>query len=396
MDLAPTREQEAFRAECRAWLEPTCPGSTASGCRRCSTTCRGGRRSSASGRASWPPPGWVGVTWPEEYGGRGAGPLHHYIVQEELARARAPELVGRIGVNLVGPDAAGPRHRRAEGPLAARASSRPSSSAASCSASPTPAATWPSLRPGPSGSTAAGRLHGQKVWTSYAQFADWGLCLARTDPGRAQAQGHLGVRGRHARARGRGPPPRARSPARPSSTRSSSTARSSPTTSSSARRTTAGGCRARRSPTSGARTPASSSSTPSCSRSCSGWPTSGGTADDRRIEQRLAQAYVEVRLFQLHNWRSLSRLAARARARPRSGDGQAVLERDEQAPARTPPWRCSATPRRCGGARTATPATDAGSGPGSTTRRVDLRRHQRDPAHHHRGAGPGAAPRAAS
>src|SRR5213076_2569717 len=45
----------------------------------------------------------VGVTWPEEYGGRGAGPLHHYIVQEELARARAPELAGRIGINLVGP-----------------------------------------------------------------------------------------------------------------------------------------------------------------------------------------------------------------------------------------------------------------------------------------------------
>src|SRR5439155_275007 len=46
---------------------------------------------------------WVGVTWPPEYGGRGVGPLEHFIVQEELARARAPELVGRIGVNLAGP-----------------------------------------------------------------------------------------------------------------------------------------------------------------------------------------------------------------------------------------------------------------------------------------------------
>ena len=55
------------------------------------------------GRPSWPRAGWVGVAWPEEYGGRGAGPVEHFIVQEELARARAPEMVGRIGINLAGP-----------------------------------------------------------------------------------------------------------------------------------------------------------------------------------------------------------------------------------------------------------------------------------------------------
>src|SRR5207245_8392058 len=45
---------------------------------------------------------WVGVAWTKEYGGRGLGPVEHFIVTEELARARAPELVGRIGINLVG------------------------------------------------------------------------------------------------------------------------------------------------------------------------------------------------------------------------------------------------------------------------------------------------------
>ena len=44
--------------------------------------------------------GWRG---PTEYGGRGAGPVEHFIVQEELARARAPEMVGRIGINLAAP-----------------------------------------------------------------------------------------------------------------------------------------------------------------------------------------------------------------------------------------------------------------------------------------------------
>ena len=46
---------------------------------------------------------WVGVGWPREFGGRGGGPVEHYIVTEELARGRVPEMVGRIGVNLVGP-----------------------------------------------------------------------------------------------------------------------------------------------------------------------------------------------------------------------------------------------------------------------------------------------------
>ena len=62
----------------------------------------GGVRAALAGRR-WPPTGWVGVTWPEEYGGRGLGALENYVVIEELARARAPELVGRIGINLVGP-----------------------------------------------------------------------------------------------------------------------------------------------------------------------------------------------------------------------------------------------------------------------------------------------------
>ena len=60
---------------------------------------------------------WVGVTWPEEFGGRGLGALENYVVIEELARARAPELVGRIGINLVGPTLLAHGTRRTEGAL---------------------------------------------------------------------------------------------------------------------------------------------------------------------------------------------------------------------------------------------------------------------------------------
>ncbi len=84
----------------------------------------------------------MGVAWPEEYGGRGAGAVEHFIVTEELARARAPELVGRIGVNLVGPTLLAHGTPDAEGALASEHPLGATSCGASCSASPAPAATW--------------------------------------------------------------------------------------------------------------------------------------------------------------------------------------------------------------------------------------------------------------
>ena len=85
MDLTPTSDQEAFRAELRAWLADHSPDESLRAhsedltaevvaLRRWQAKLAGGR--------------WIGVTWPEEYGGRGAGALHHFIVQEELARAQ--------------------------------------------------------------------------------------------------------------------------------------------------------------------------------------------------------------------------------------------------------------------------------------------------------------------
>src|SRR5213080_1509857 len=47
--------------------------------------------------------GWVGITWPKEYGGRGAGLIERIIWDEEYAAARAPVLPGSMGLNLVGP-----------------------------------------------------------------------------------------------------------------------------------------------------------------------------------------------------------------------------------------------------------------------------------------------------
>ncbi len=124
---------------------------------------------------------WVGVTWPADLGGRGLGPTEHFVVTEELARARAPELVGRIAINLVAPTlfahaSDDQRHRWLPPILPARELwcqlfSEPD--AGSDLASVTTRAV-----PIDGGWSVTGR----KVWTSYAQFADWGLCLARSHP----------------------------------------------------------------------------------------------------------------------------------------------------------------------------------------------------------------------
>ncbi|MFM8305053.1 MAG: acyl-CoA dehydrogenase family protein, partial [Actinomycetota bacterium] len=188
MDLTPTPEEAAFRAEVRDWLRANLPWEYGKGLPpRFDDLAeevafgRDWQRRLAEGR-------WVGVAWPEEYGGRGVGAVEHFIVIEELARARAPELVGRIGINLVGPTLL------AHGTPAQRQQWLTEILPAHH--------IWCQLfsEPGAGSdlaavSTRAERsdggwiLDGQKVWTSYAQFADWGLCLARTNPDVPKHQG---------------------------------------------------------------------------------------------------------------------------------------------------------------------------------------------------------------
>src|SRR2546430_1147266 len=183
MDLTPTPAQEAFRSELRAWLAAnlTAPPAFAS----LEEEVAWGREwqaKLASGR-------WVGVAWPVQYGGRGVGPLEHFIVQEELARARAPELVGRIGVNLAGPTllACGSPEQKERW-----LSKILSATELWCQLFSEPGAGSDLASVSTRADAVEGGwlLNGQKVWTSYAQFADWGVCLARTD---ADAPKHKGI-----------------------------------------------------------------------------------------------------------------------------------------------------------------------------------------------------------
>jgi alkylation response protein AidB-like acyl-CoA dehydrogenase len=124
---------------------------------------------------------WVGVHWPSRYGGRDATPVQVALYQSEYARSQAPQPVNRVGINLVGPTllvhgTEEQRQRFLPEILSAQEIwcqlfSEPD--AGSDLASLTTRA-----EPVEDGYVVTGR----KVWTSYAQFATWGLCLARTDP----------------------------------------------------------------------------------------------------------------------------------------------------------------------------------------------------------------------
>jgi len=189
VDLTPTPDEAALRAEVRAWLTEHLPWEYGKGLPPRFDDLADEVAFLRTWQAELADGRWVGVAWPHAYGGRGAGPVEHFIVQEELARARAPEMVGRIGINLAGPTllAHGTPEQKERwlarilhaDDLWCQLFSEPA--AGSDLASVTTRAT----------ATEGGWVvNGQKVWTSYAQFADWGICLARTDP---DAPKHKGI-----------------------------------------------------------------------------------------------------------------------------------------------------------------------------------------------------------
>ena len=98
MHLAYTPEQEAFRAEVRAWMQANAPKaplpqlSTPEGF----AAHRAWERALASGR-------WSAVTWPEAYGGRGLDLIRWLIFEEEYWAAGSPERANQNGVFLLAP-----------------------------------------------------------------------------------------------------------------------------------------------------------------------------------------------------------------------------------------------------------------------------------------------------
>ena len=184
MDLAYTPEQQAFRAEVRAWMEANVPKEPL-----VTLECKEGfdqhvewERTLASGN-------WGMVTWPEQYGGRGLDLIQWLIFEEEYFRAGGPNRANQNGIFLLGPTIMefGTEEQKARflPPMArgeviwAQAWSEPGAG------SDMAAIQSKAVRDGDHYV-----ITGQKTWSSRAAFADWGFGIFRTDP---ESKRHKGL-----------------------------------------------------------------------------------------------------------------------------------------------------------------------------------------------------------
>lgn len=181
MDLDDTPEQAAYRADVRTWLDEhssEAPILQGPGAIEDEDEIIATRRIWQGKLAEG---GLAGVVWPKEYGGQGAGPIEQVICNQEIARAKVPGILDAIGVGMLGPTiiAHGDEDQKGRylGPMLhgdevwCQLFSEPA-------AGSDLAAVQTRARLQEDGSW---RLTGQKVWTTNAQFASYGLLLARTD-----------------------------------------------------------------------------------------------------------------------------------------------------------------------------------------------------------------------
>jgi len=184
-----TPQDEQFRAEVRDWLDANLAGEFAS-LRGAGGPGREHQRYEE--RLAWnrhlAAAGWTALSWPAEWGGRGATLAQQVIFHEEYARAGAPARVAIVGEELLGPTliAFGTPEQKARflppireiRELWCQGYSEPGAGSDLASV-----ATKATLDGG------QWVITGQKIWTSLAHVADWCFVLARTEPGSARSQG---------------------------------------------------------------------------------------------------------------------------------------------------------------------------------------------------------------
>jgi alkylation response protein AidB-like acyl-CoA dehydrogenase len=169
VDLRLTADQEALQREVREWAA----ANLAAGSAARALAGREWQRRLAEG-------GWGAPAWPVEHGGRAAGPFENHLITQELARAGAPGSVAVIGTGWAGPaiiahGSEGMKQRFLPRIL--------DGEEIWCQlfSEPDAGSDLAALRTRAEPSGGGWRVHGQKIWTSYAGESDYGILLARTE-----------------------------------------------------------------------------------------------------------------------------------------------------------------------------------------------------------------------
>ncbi|GAC1321557.1 MAG: acyl-CoA dehydrogenase family protein [Thermoleophilaceae bacterium] len=173
MDLTLSPQEESFRDELRAWLEENNPGPEPEGDEAAFRFRREWQGRLAEAR-------YAGLSWPEEYGGRGATLIEQAIFNEELVRSKAPQMANVLGLVMGGPVviAHGTEEQKAR-------YLRPilTSEEIWCQgfSEPEAGSDLASLKTRAVRSNGEWVVTGQKVWTTFAHEAKWCMLVARTD-----------------------------------------------------------------------------------------------------------------------------------------------------------------------------------------------------------------------
>ncbi|MFF4579101.1 acyl-CoA dehydrogenase family protein [Streptomyces sp. NPDC001373] len=180
MDLDHSPEVAAFRAEARAWLREHVPDRPLP-----SLETREGFTAHREWEARLHADRWSAVSWPEEYGGRGADIERWLVFEEEYWAAGAPGRVSQNGISLLAPtlfDHATPEQRARVLPSMASGEVI----WAQAWSEPEAGSDLASLRSRAVRTAGGWLLSGQKTWSSRAAFADRAFGIFRTDPGAAR------------------------------------------------------------------------------------------------------------------------------------------------------------------------------------------------------------------
>jgi alkylation response protein AidB-like acyl-CoA dehydrogenase len=184
MDFNDTPEEAAFRAEARTWLEANAerrePGEV-SGADLGELIDDEMLRAAKEWQKKKADAGWACITWPAEYGGRGATAIQSVIWSQEESKFQTPPAIFSIGHGMCGPTVmthGTPEQKERWIPKLL------SGEEVWCQlfSEPSAGSDLAGLRMSAAADGDEWVVNGQKIWTTGAQFSDWGILVLRTDP----------------------------------------------------------------------------------------------------------------------------------------------------------------------------------------------------------------------